>query len=144
METKSKKEKGRAFVRKIVAILRQEVDASTYEVVGSGAGKDKGDIRVPRLDLVIEAKNHEKATVALWTLQADREGLGYSKTALFWRHPKSPSSNPDIRVDITLDYFLELVLRSAEPIIKKEDRQFAYKIKQLRESARAVLKEIDG
>ncbi|KKL48011.1 hypothetical protein LCGC14_2329760, partial [marine sediment metagenome] len=55
METKSKKEKGRAFVRKIVAILRQEVDASTYEVVGSGAGKDKGDIRVPRLDLVIEA-----------------------------------------------------------------------------------------
>ena len=79
------------------------LDNGTYEVVGSGSGLDKGDIRVPSIDLVIEAKDQKQPQVASWVKQSDREGLGYSKTALMWRHPDSPSSNPDIRVDMSID-----------------------------------------
>lgn len=140
----NKRQKGRAFVKKIIAILRQEVDKATYEVVGSGAGTDKGDIRVPRFDLVIEAKDHKKVSIAEWTGQSDAEGLGYSRTALFWRHPKSPSANPDIRVDIGVDYFIELLKRAGEPIKKKEDREFQYNnVKQLVIAAKRVLVEFE-
>lgn len=136
------RQKGRAFVLKCIDRLKP-LDEATYEVAGSGAGRDKGDIRVPRFDLVIEAKDQNKVSMADWTLQADRQNLGYSKSALLWRHPQSPSSNPDIRVDIDLDYFVELLERAGEPKIKKEDRQMQWKLQALINAAKALLKEIE-
>lgn len=139
----NKRQKGRAFCKKIIEILRKELDEGTYEVVGSGAGKDKGDIRVPACDLVIEAKDHKAAQVAAWTEQSEREGLGYSATALMWKHPKSPSANPEIRVDISLDYFIELLKKSKEPTIESNDREFKYKLQRLISSAKEVVRYFD-
>lgn len=137
------RQKGRSFVKKIIEILRNELDSGTYEVVGSGSGLDKGDIRIPSIDLVIEAKDQKKPQVAGWTRQSEKEGLGYSKTALMWKHPDSPSSNPDIRVDISIDLFIELAKRYQEPLIKEPDREMRYSLERLKQTINSVLKKIE-
>lgn len=142
MAVKNTRQKGRAFVKKIVEILRNELDNGTYEVVGSGSGLDKGDIRVPSLDLVIEAKDHKHPQVSTWVKQSDKEGLGYSKTALMWRHPDSPSYDPDIRVDISLDLFIELAKRYQQPLIKEQDKETKYWIERTMADMKQVIKRI--
>ena len=132
------RQKGRILVLAIIEQLRQEIDTSTYEVAGSGAGLDKGDIRVPLMDLVIEAKNQKTINVAKWTEQADREGLGHSNTALMWKHPK----NGTIRVDIDLGYFIDLAKRYKEPKIKAPDRNLRWKLETLKNNINQVLKEL--
>jgi hypothetical protein len=139
---KNTRQAGRAFVKRIIEKLK-DIDPATYEIVGSGAGKEKGDLRIPRFDLVGEAKDHTKAQVAAWVEQSEKEGLNVNNTALFWRHPKSPKGNPDIRVDISIDFFKELLSRYGEPKIKSEDRTFLYKLSRLKEAIREVEKEID-
>jgi len=116
------RQKGRKLVKQIIDIFRNEIDPATYEVVGSGAGKDKGDIRCPKHDLVIEAKNCQTLNIGKWTEQAEREGLNSSKTALMWRHPKSPQENPDIRVDISLEYFIKLLNKNTEQYDSREKK----------------------
>ena len=142
MSVKNTRQKGRKLVKIILERIKREVDNGAYEVVGSGAGLDKGDIRIPSLDLVAEVKNCETISMAKWVKQAEREGLQHSKTALMWRHPKSPLDNPEIRVDIGLDYFIEIVQRYSEPRIKQPDREMRWKIQRLIDSAKAVLKEL--
>ena len=137
------RQKGRAFVLKIIEKLREGLDNSTYEVSGSGAGLDKGDIRIPSIDLIIEAKDQKQPQIANWVKQSDREGLGYSKTALMWRHPDSPSYDPDVRVDMSLDLFIELAKRYREPLIKEPDRQTNWDIKNLVQSAKRVIKDLE-
>ena len=137
------RQKGRAFVLKIIEKLREGLDNSTYEVSGSGAGLDKGDIRIPSIDLIIEAKDQKQPQIANWVKQSDREGLGYSKTALMWRHPDSPSYDPDVRVDMSLDLFIELAKRYQEPLIKEPDRETAYLLKSLKEIIRRVLNKLE-
>ena len=137
------RQKGRAFVLKIIEKLREGLDNSTYEVSGSGAGLDKGDIRIPSIDLIIEAKDQKQPQIANWVKQSDREGLGYSKTALMWRHPDSPSYDPDVRVDMSLDLFIELAKRYQEPLIKEPDRQTNWDIKNLVQSAKRVIKDLE-
>ena len=137
------RQKGRAFVLKIIEKLREGLDNSTYEVSGSGAGLDKGDIRIPSIDLIIEAKDQKQPQIANWIKQSDREGLGYSKTALMWRHPDSPSYDPDVRVDMSLDLFIELAKRYREPLIKEPDRQTNWDIKNLVQSAKRVIKDLE-
>jgi hypothetical protein len=142
MTVKNTRQKGRAFVRKCLNQLYC-VDTSAYEVVGSGAGHDKGDIRLPKYDLVIECKDNKQATVANWTGQTEKQGLGYSRTALMWRHPKSPSAKPDIRVDISLDFFRELLARFSEPAIKAPDREMKYLLQRLTETAKKIIKNLE-
>jgi len=138
----NRKQKGRKLVLQIIERLRDELDKSTYEVAGSGASLDKGDIRVPILDLVIEAKNSETISMAKWVKQSEREGLQHSKTALMWRHPKSSQNNPEVRVDISLDYFIEMAQRYSEPRIKAPDRELKYYMGRLKEDIKQVDKRL--
>jgi len=142
MGLKNTRQKGRKLVKIILGILRRELDGSSYEVVGSGMGKDKGDIRVPRLDLVIEVKNQQTIRMAEWVKQAEKEGLGYSEAVVMWRHPESPQERPDIRVDMSLDYFIELAQRFAEPITKEPSRELKYKLERLKNDCHQVIKLI--
>ena len=139
MSVKNTRQKGRAFVKIIIARL-EEYGLKSYEVSGSGAGLTKGDIRIDALNLVIEAKDHKQISVAQWVEQSEKEGLGVNKTALFWRHPKSPSSNPDIRVDISLEYFAKLLKKNSEPMIKEPDREMKYRLKNLGVAVKQVEK----
>ena len=138
---KNTRQAGRAFVLKVLERVKA-VDSGSYEVVGSGAGKVKGDLRMPRFDLVAECKDWDKVSMGSWTRQTDRQGLGYNKVALFWRHPDSPKANPDIRVDLAMDYFLELLARAGDPIVKREDREFKFKVERLKSAAHEILKEM--
>jgi len=138
MSVQNTRQKGRRFVKEIIDIFRREIDEATYEVVGSGAGPDKGDVRVPKLDLVIEAKDHKKISVAQWIEQAEEEGLGFSDYALIWKHPR----NKEFYVDIPLNYFIELLKKYEEPKIKEPDRELKWKLNHLKTSINQVLKEI--
>lgn len=142
MSVKNSRQKGRKLVKIIIDLLRNKVDRGTYEVVGSGAGLDKGDIRVPSIDLVIEAKNCETLSMKKWTKQSEREGLGHSNTALAWRHPDSSQANPEIRIDISLEFFIDILQRYKEPVMKELDQNMKWKLQRMIDSAKAVLKEL--
>jgi len=138
------RQKGRAFVKKVIERLK-EIDSGTYEIVGSGAGKEKGDLRAPLFDMVGEGKDQKQLAMREWTRQSEKEGLGYNKTFLAWRHPDSPSANPDIRIDISIEFFIELLKKSKEP--KTAERQLQsgekWKIQRLVQSAKEVMKLYD-
>ncbi len=142
MPLKNTRQKGRAFVLKIVKQLKQELDTETYEVSGSGAGLEKGDLRIPSIDLVGEAKDHQTIKLASWVEQSKKEGLGHSRTAVFWKMPKSPSANPEIRVDISLGLFIEMGGRFKEPIMKAPTRGLKYDLENLENAIKRVKKRI--
>lgn len=142
MSVKNTRQKGRKLVLKIIEILRRELDDAAYEVVGSGAGKDKGDIRIPRLDLVVEAKNWKQVNMVSWIRQTEKEGLGYSDAVLMWRVPSSPSANPEIRVDMSLDYFIKMAQRFGEPKVKVQDRELKYQLVNLKNLCNRVVKKL--
>ena len=142
MPLKNTRQKGRAFVLKILERIKPELDTETYEVSGSGAGLDKGDLRIPSIDLVGEAKDWKKINMATWVEQSKREGLGHSRTAVFWKMPKSPSADPEIRVDISLAYFIELAKRFKEPLIKEPTREFKWDLENLENAIKRVKKRI--
>ena len=97
------RQKGRILVLAVIKKLKDENDLHCYEVVGSGSGLEKGDIRVPNSDLVIEAKKHAKTSMSSWAKQSEKEGLGYNKTALCWQIPNTPH----IRIDIDIEYCID-------------------------------------
>ena len=131
------RQKGRTLVKEIIRRLKEE-GLSCYEVVGSGAGLEKGDIRVTSLDLVIEAKKHKGTSMSDWAKQSEKEGLGYNKTALAWQIAKTPH----IRIDIDLMYFAELLKRAEEPRLKQSDRELWYDLERLVNAAKAVIKRV--
>lgn len=132
------RQKGRKLVKEIVRHLKEE-NISCYEVVGSGAGLLKGDIRVESLDLVIEAKKQKQISMANWAKQSEREGLGYNKTALAWQIPKTP----DIRIDICLEYFINLLKRAEEPKIKTQDKEMKWLIQKMVDVSKQVIKRLE-
>lgn len=132
------RKKGRELVKETVKRLKEE-GLHCYEVVGSGAGKLKGDIRVESLDLVIEAKKQKQISMTTWVRQSEKEGLGYNKTALVWQIPNTP----DIRADIDLGYFCELLKRAEEPKMKEPDRELKWELTRLVEIAKRIIKKIE-
>lgn len=142
MAVKNTRQKGRKFILNCLEHLRNDVDINAYEVVGSGQGKDKGDIRVPSCDLVIEGKGWETISMKQWVEQSEKEGLGQSKTALFWKMPGSPQANPEIRVDISYQYFVELLQRNKEPKLKDLDRSFRWKLERLKDAINQVKRDL--
>ncbi len=137
------RQKGRAFVKKIIEILDSEFGHIAHEVVGSGSGtREKGDIRINSMNLVIEGKDHAKISMAEWTSQTEKEGMTGDRTALIWRHPASPSANPEMRVDISMEYYIELLKKNMQPKTENLDRQFRYKVERLKQAAHEVIKEL--
>ena len=133
------RQKGRQLVKEIIRRLKDEFSLDCYEVVGSGAGLEKADIRVPSLDLVIEAKKQKQISMPSWVKQSEKEGLGINKTALAWQIPQSP----EIRIDISLEYFAYLLKRAEEPKIKIMDRELKFKIQRLVDAGRAVIRDLE-
>jgi len=131
------RQKGRQLVKEIVRRLKEN-NLPCYEVVGSGSGLLKGDIRVEPLDLVIEAKKHKQISMINWVKQSEKEGLGINKTALAWQIP----ATPDIRIDVSLEYFIDLLKRAEEPLIKEPDREMKYDLERLKTIINKIIKRI--
>jgi hypothetical protein len=123
------RQKGRQLVLEVIRILKDEYNIDCHETVGSGSGtREKGDIRVPALNLVIEAKKQKQVSMASWATQSEKEGLGYNKTALAWQIPQTPH----IRIDIDVCYFAELLQRAEEPKVKEPDREMKFDLERLK------------
>jgi len=134
------RQKGRQLVKEVIRILKDEYNIDCHETVGSGSGtREKGDIRVPALNLVIEAKKQKQVSMASWATQSEKEGLGYNKTALAWQIPQTPH----IRIDIDLCYFAELLKRAEEPKIKEPDREMKWLIQKLVDTGKQVIKRLE-
>ena len=134
------RQKGRQLVKETIGVLKDEYGLECHEVVGSGSGnREKGDIRVPALNLVIEAKKHKRTSMSDWAKQSEKEGLGFNKCALVWQIPNTPH----LRADIDLCYFAELLKRAEEPKVKEPDRQLKWKIQRLVDAGKLVIKELE-
>lgn len=116
-------------------------DPHAVEIVGSGSGREKGDMRIPRANLVIEAKNQETLHIGMDILQAKRQGFNFNEYALIFRHPKSPQDNPDCYAVIHVDYLSKLLEMSyGERQITDDNRELKYMLRQARELLRRILK----
>lgn len=88
MKPKGAIEKGKRLERYLEDYFKKNVDINTHINRGSGNGVNKGDIRIPSLDIVVEAKN--TATIHLiddWQ-QAKAQALGNDRPVLAIRNPR--------------------------------------------------------
>lgn len=138
----STKKIGNKFETYIMRRLQQSVDARTHLTTMSGGGIDKHDVRVPSLNLEIEAKN----ATGQFNLQGDWEQCKRQKTTgnvavLAIRHPRRPEFQETLIV-MDLEDWIALLQGQQEKreisfTATKEDK---YKIQRLVESAKQVIK----
>lgn len=134
------RQKGRRLVKWLIAYFKQ-FDPTAYEVVGSGSGSAKGDMQVPRANLVIEAKNQQTMPSRQDVLQAKRQAFTTQEFALIFRHPDSSEANPECYVTIHLDYFLKLLSKGTQTLVEGGNSQEArYTVQRAITSLKAVLK----
>ena len=128
------------MVKEIIHILKDEHNLDCHEVVGSGSGnREKGDVRVPSLDLVIEAKKHKRTSMSDWAKQSEKEGLGWNKTALIWQIPQTPH----IRADIDIRYFADLLKRSEQPKMKEPDKEMKWLLQKAVDTLKQIIKKLE-
>lgn len=146
MKARSAKNKGDRFEKYLVEVLRQEIDANTHRTAGSGNGLDKNDIRIPSLNLEIEAKNANNFNIQADWEQAKRQTTLGNKTVLAIRHPRKPEFEETVIV-IDFNDFLELLKAQGgtREIIERpeENKQLKYKLDYLIRSAKEVIKELE-
>lgn len=145
MKAKSAHEKGRRFERYLVGVFRESVDANTQWNRKSGAGLDKGDIRIPSRGLLVEAKNSARVNLLEDWEQAKGQCTGDDRPVLALRNPRR-SEFEETLVVVDLGTFLELLERSTGTsavrlVLDGGDR---YKIRQLAELLRWFEKKYGG
>lgn len=116
MTPKAAQQKGDRFENHLVERLRRDLDRHTHRTTGSGNGLDKNDIRVPSLDLEIEAKN-----AATFNIQADWDQTKRQKTSgnmavLVVRHPKQPEFKETL---VVMDFEDFLALLQSQFTVQK-------------------------
>lgn len=108
MTPKSTKEKGRRFARRILEIVRRELDPQAYEVKGSGQGLDKGDVYCPTYNLLIEAKNQRQIAVQAWLREAENDAH-QRRFAVVWADPATPQADPRPWAAVDFGEFLRIM-----------------------------------
>ena len=108
MKAKSAKNKGSRFENYLVERFREDLDANTHRTPGSGAGLDKNDIRIPSLNIEVEAKHQSQFKIGPDWEQAKRQTTTGNKTVLAVRHPKQPEFKETLIV-VDFEDFLEIL-----------------------------------
>lgn len=140
MKRSSCKAKGSRFENYLVERL-QEFDSEAKRTYASGAGQDKGDIRMPSLDFNIEAKNAKQVNLVKDFKQAEDQCVSGGIPVLMIRNPKQAEFNQTFVV-MDLEYWLELINgnitgeTSLDPNIK-------WKVKRLKDYAHELFKELN-
>lgn len=144
MKARSAKNKGSRYENYLVERLRKEVDENTHKQPGSGAGLDKNDIRIPSLNLEIEAKNKARLTILSDWEQAERQTTPGNMTVLAVRHPKHPEFKKSLII-IDLEDFIALLQSQKEEthVVADLDPQLKWKIQAMVDKAKAVIKELN-
>ena len=107
MKARSKKGKGNRFEYYLRDYLKENLDADTRKNLMSGAGYDKGDLRIPSLNIVLEAKNAQTVHLLMDWEQAKEQALGGDRAVLAIRNPKKPEFQETLIV-MDLGTFIEL------------------------------------
>lgn len=141
MQARSAKNKGSRFEIYLVEKFRETLDVNTHRQPGSGAGLEKNDIRLPSLNIEIEAKNS-----ATFHIQSDWEQTKSQRTTgnmavLAIRHPKKPEFQETV-ILMDLNDFIVLVQGQQNKIevsytANKEDK---WKIQKLVDYCKQVIK----
>lgn len=146
MNARSAKDKGRRFEQHLLSVIRAEVDSNAHRTPGSGAGLDKNDIRIPSLNLEIEAKNTARTSLLTdWEQTKSQRTLG-NKAVLAIRRPDRAEF---VETLIVMDFedFIDLLknqggARTVE-VEKGDSREKRYKIEQAVRSLKTLLKEYE-
>jgi len=135
------RQKGGKFERYLLDRLKTEVDVSTVKNMMSGAGQDKGDLRLPNHDITIEAKNAKQLNLMHWWKQAKEETYYDDRTILAMRNPAKPEFQETF-VLMDLDTFIELLQEKsgASEVINTLESKDKIKVQNLVQTAKDVLK----
>ena len=143
MKTVSAIQKGKLLENFIVSWLKSTgLDIRASRTPGSGNGLAKGDISND-LDLAIECKNTATINLKKTFQQAERQAMGESQPILIWHIPKTPIENN--LVVMKLEFFEELMKAKQSKVsaFNHPDKQFTYKLKNLINNCKSVIKEIE-
>lgn len=144
MKSKSAIEKGKRFENHLVELLRAEVDAGAQRTSGSGNGLDKNDIRIPSLNVEIEAKNQGSISLLGDWEQTKRQRTTGNVAVLAIRHPRQPEFRETLVV-MDLNDFVDLLKKQGGArVVEREpdNRQLKWKIERAASAIRELLKEI--
>jgi hypothetical protein len=140
MNPNSAIEKGKLLENFIVDRLRiSGLDKRAYRQKGSGNGLNKGDIW-NALDLCIECKNQKNFSKD-WFKQVKKESLGVQIPVVIWHPPQVPLQDSIVMID--WNFFEQLLLKYIEkPSLEKPNREFSYKLNNLKIAVNQLMKEI--
>lgn len=135
-------QKGKLLENFIVEKLREsKVDIHARRTKGSGGYLERGDIWND-LGLNIECKNQKTFQFnKFWSQTLKDSEMTHTIPVLIWHPPNVPLEKSS--VTITLDYFLELILKNQEPKIKQMDRELRWKLQKLIDVTKSVIKELE-
>lgn len=148
MKPKSAIEKGKRYEKHIAEIIRESgLDPRAGREIGSGSGLSKGDIR-STIPFLIECKNED--SVPKWILDRidqarSQAGKGFAwkdRWALVFRDIREPETHSSDFVLLDFNEFLELIKRAAEPQTVEPDRDFKYKLENLRRATNEIIKRL--
>lgn len=144
MNPRSSKQKGGRFEKHLVQLFRDTIDVNAHLQPSSGSGLEKNDIRIPTLNIEVEAKN-----AATFNVQSDWEQTKSQRTSgnmavLAVRHPKKAEFAETV-VIMDINDFIGLVQDRAETreVSFTANRDAKWKLQRLVESAKSVLKEFE-
>lgn len=141
MKARSCKNKGNRFENYLVERLK-EIDPETKRSYASGAGLDKGDIRVPIYDFNVEAKNAKTVSLVKDFKQAEDQCVSGGTAVLMIRNPKKKEFDQTFVV-MDLEDFLVLLDEKtkyeAESSLTSQDK---WKLKRLKDACHEVMKTL--
>ena len=145
MSSQSNIRKGKRYEDFICDQIEQMGLGKARREIGSGSGKNKGDI-FANIPFLIEAKNHKSISTLSWIDQAKKQAEqgndNPDKWCLFFRDPRFGEFQKNY-VIIDAWEFLKLMKKDKEPLVKEPDREMAWELKRLIESAKKVLKSLE-
>ena len=144
MKARSAKNKGNRFEKHLVDILRETIDKNTHQTSASGSGLDKNDVRIPSINIEIEAKNQKTIHFIDWWEQGKSQNTAGNTTVLAIRNPKKPEFE-EIIIVMDIGDWIELLKGNAGKVevINNKDYDLKYKVRRLKEAANEVLKKLE-
>lgn len=144
MKAKSSKAKGSRLEKHLVDVLRETVDKDTHRTAGSGSGLDKNDVRIPSLNIEIEAKNANSFNIQGDWEQVERQLTTGNIGVLAVRHPKKPEFE-QVLIVMDLDDWIDLLMNQSgtRSVVEQLDPKLRYKLINLSNLCKEIAKEFE-
>lgn len=141
MKASSARNKGGRFENYLVERLK-EVDPDTKRNYASGAGADKGDLRMPAHDFNVEAKNAMQIHLVKDFEQAERQCISGGTAVLIIRNPSKSEFSQSYAV-MDLEDWMELVKKKTTvEVSEKLPDGLKWKLSRLKQYTNDLMKEL--